>query len=669
MNVRCIITITFIACLNICSIAQEREQLIIDSLEQVLTKPLPDSLRLKTINYLVYYYTDVNTERFIQLSEDALKLIGSTINKGQIGNTYMNMALATEAKGEYLLSLAYNAKALQVFQAMGDSISVGAVINNIGIAYNQMGNYSMAVYYLLKAIELDELRKDSISAAADYINLSESYYSAKIYTIAIQWAQKAFSQLRNSTGEHARGYAAEMLAMTYIEVNKFDSARYFIRIAETIGEKYNNEYLINRSTGHLGRMHLKAGHYDSAQYYLTKTVQQSKGKHLSDVLLPATLSLSRCLQAQGNLKEALIHAHSVYKSCMEIKNKVIATESCMLIASLYEKLQNKDETIRYLKLASTYREEILQQSVQGSLQAKAFDIILEKEKRAKLAAVNSLNERGKILVRQRFLLFVGALIVITLLTLLYLLRKINIERKKTNDKLTLNNIQLDKLNEEINGLIHTIVHDLKSPLNSMQGILYVMEMEVKDNKGAEELIQQGHKVLAGGHEIIKELLELRELEEKPLSLQLETINLKAFTHKIASEFLSSANQKEIKFSVSGADTEVQLDQQIVRRLIDNLVSNAIKYSPKGKSVAINSFTKDSHIIFEIADQGQGFKPTDLEKMYSKFQRLSATPTGGESSHGLGLAIVDLLVKRLEAKIDLDTEWGKGSTFTITIPTA
>jgi signal transduction histidine kinase len=665
--VRTLCTILFALSLTVFASAQERNQIIIDSLEQVLTTTLPDSQRLKVNNHLLNFYSDVNTERFIELAEESMKLINNSTNKVQIATAYFNIAMATESKGEYTNSLVYNAKALQLFQAMGDSVTVGSILNNIGISYNQMGDYSMAVYYLLKAAEMDEARKDLYSSSIDYINLSESYYSAKIYNISVQWAQKAYRQLTTIKDEQSIGYAAEMLAMAYIEVNKFDSARYYIRIAQTLGAKFDNEYLITRSTSHLGRIHLKIKNYDSAAYYLTKTVQQSKGKNQSDVLLPATLALSRCLMAQGNLKDALIHARWAYASSLEIKNKVIATESCMLLAALHEKAQNKEETILYLKLASEYREEILQQSVQGSLQAKAFDVILEKEKRAKQATEKTLIERGKILVRQRFMLAGGAIVVLTLLTLLYLLRKINVERKKTNEQLTLNNIQLDKLNEEISGLIHTIVHDLKSPLNSMEGILNLLALETKNSPSATELMNQGHKVIARGNEIIHELLELRELEEKPISLQLEKINLKIFTDQLASEYLTYANQKEITLNVSGADTEVKMDKQIVKRLIDNLISNAIKYSPKGKSVTVNSFTRDHNLIFEIIDQGPGFKPADLEKMYSKFQRLSATPTGGESSNGLGLAIVDLLVKRLEATIHLDTEWGNGSTFVITIP--
>jgi signal transduction histidine kinase len=105
----------------------------------------------------------------------------------------------------------------------------------------------------------------------------------------------------------------------------------------------------------------------------------------------------------------------------------------------------------------------------------------------------------------------------------------------------------------------------------------------------------------------------------------------------------------------------------MKRLITNLVSNAIKFSNKGKPVTIQAQSVDKKIIFEVKDEGPGFQPDDIEKMYAKFQRLSARPTGGESSHGLGLAIVDLLGKQLGATIDLKTEYGKGSAFTITVP--
>jgi signal transduction histidine kinase len=646
--------------------AQNRHQKKIDSLENVLKSNLPDSLRLKTINRLSDYYYDTNEDRFITLSEEALRLINSTKNKHEIANVYFNNAMASEVTGDYIASLGYNAKALQIYQELNDTVSVSSIFNNIGIAYNQIGDYSMAVYYLLKGSELDEQRNNFVSASTFYINLAESYYSAKSYEIALQWGRKAYKNLKDKD-ESTMAYAAEMLAMTFIEVNKFDSTRYFVNISKAIGQKYENEYIINRNLSHMGRMFLKMKKYDSAEFYLIKTIQRSKGKNFSDLLLPASLALAKCYHEQGKLQEALQQALWSYKSSTEIKNKILGMESCTLIATIYESLNNKDETIKYLKLAAELRQKILELSVQGSIQSKAFDLVLEKEKKAKEAAVQSLAQSGKVLVRQRYLLMGVTAVVLILLSLLYLLRKINLERKNANEKLTQNNLQLNKLNEEINGLIHTIVHDLKAPLNSIQGILIVLDLELKDHAIAKEFIQQGHKVVASGHEIIKELLELRELEEKPLSLQLEETSLKLFVDQITSEYITYAQQKDITLQSTATDVTVSIDKQLVKRLITNLVSNAIKFSPKGKPVTINALTTEKNIIFEIIDEGPGFNPTDLDKIYAKFQRLSARPTGGETSHGLGLAIVDLLVKQLNASIDLKTEVGKGSAFTIYVP--
>lgn len=647
--------------------AQEKNEQVIDSLEQLLQQPLPRSERLKVLNRLTGYFIDVNTERFVALANEALSLVDSTTDKHQAGVAYMNSAMATEALGDYISSLAYNAKALQIFIELDDSVTMGYVFNNIGIAYNQMGDYGMAIYYLLKAAEINEIKNDFEGAGTAYINISEAYYNAKNYNRALELAHQAYHFLKNSEAEYIQGYAYEMLATAFIELNKFDSARYYIHLSRSLGMKYGNEYLINRNMGHMGRMYLKMKKYDSAQYYLTRTIQQSKGKHLSDVLLPATLALSQSLLAEGKINEALSQANWVHKSSKEIENNVLTIESCVLLSRIYENLGDKDEALNYLKQANALKAKIMEQSVQASLQAKEIDLTLEREKRAKLAALASLEKSDKILVRQRYIIISAIVVLLSLVTLLYLLFKINIARKRTNEKLAQNNEQLNRLNQEVNGLIHTIVHDLKSPLNSLQGILFVLEHQLKNNPQAMELIGQGHRVLAGGHEIIAELLELKELEEKPISLQLEIVSLKRVIDEIVAEYQPYTRQKDILLTANAPDVEVMMDRHIVKRLITNLVSNAIKFSPKGRPVHINASRSNGHVVFEVIDQGPGFSAADIEKMYAKFQRLSARPTGGENSNGLGLAIVDLLVKQLNASIDLKTELGKGSAFTVTVP--
>lgn len=641
---------------------------VVDSLENVLSIPAPDSIKIRTINKLInYYYSDNNAARLLELSKQGLALIDKIENKQDIGTTYLNYALAAEVVGEYTQSLEYNGKALSVFKSLNDSASISVILNNMGIGYNQLGDYSMAVYYLLRAIEIDEGRKDSLGSCYDYVNLAESYYNAKNYLQAEYWARKSFIRLQQLKNEEELGYAAETLATAFIELGKFDSARTLINLSHQLATKYDNDYIANRITGHRGRIFYKEKNYDSARLYFLKAIQQSEGKNFSDVLLPSLILLSKTYLKLGRKEEALEHALEAYQKSTSVKNKVLAMNSCDVLAEIYEATRQSTQAIHYLHQASLYKDTILEQSVSGSMQAKMFDLDLEKEKREKKQVLSTLTQKDLQLTRQRYILFSAGGALLSLLIITFLIRKAGLERKRINQLLVANNLQLNKLNQEVNGLINTIVHDLKSPLNSMQGLLYLIEEEVKGNDEAKLLIHQGNKVLTGGHEIIKQLLELRELEEKPPVLNPEVINLKEFVNALHEEHASYSKQKQIEILTEASDTQIRIDRLLTKRLLTNLISNAIKFSPSGKQVLLKATAHEASVIFEVIDQGQGFTEADRQKVFQKFQKLSARPTAGESSHGLGLAIVHLLSQQLKATIDLQSESGKGAAFTISIP--
>jgi signal transduction histidine kinase len=103
------------------------------------------------------------------------------------------------------------------------------------------------------------------------------------------------------------------------------------------------------------------------------------------------------------------------------------------------------------------------------------------------------------------------------------------------------------------------------------------------------------------------------------------------------------------------------------RIIDNLVSNAIKFSKNGSMVSTNATIENGYFNLIVKDNGPGFSDDDKKLLYQRFKKLSARPTAGESSNGLGLAIVKTLVERLNGEISLTSELGKGSEFIVRIP--
>ena len=105
------------------------------------------------------------------------------------------------------------------------------------------------------------------------------------------------------------------------------------------------------------------------------------------------------------------------------------------------------------------------------------------------------------------------------------------------------------------------------------------------------------------------------------------------------------------------------------QVLDNIISNAVKYSPHGKNVFVRIKSDNDAVRVEVQDEGEGISPDDMKKLFGKFARLSARPTGGEHSTGLGLSIVKKMVEAMNGRVWCESELGKGATFIVELPVA
>ena len=116
------------------------------------------------------------------------------------------------------------------------------------------------------------------------------------------------------------------------------------------------------------------------------------------------------------------------------------------------------------------------------------------------------------------------------------------------------------------------------------------------------------------------------------------------------------------------DCEIKADSGKLTEIIDNLINNAIKYSEKGQQIEVRLWEKEDEVILEVKDRGQGFTPRDKKQLFGRFSKLSAQPTDGENSTGLGLFIVKELVNAHQGSIYAKSEGeGKGAVFTVKLP--
>jgi len=154
-----------------------------------------------------------------------------------------------------------------------------------------------------------------------------------------------------------------------------------------------------------------------------------------------------------------------------------------------------------------------------------------------------------------------------------------------------------------------------------------------------------------------------------ITIRREPVDIAALVGEVAEANQPLAVNKQQTISVSAPSNFVTMcDTDRIREAIDNLFSNAIKYSPIGGKISVTVAREDDNTVIRVADQGQGLSPEDLGRLFGRFQRLSAKPTAGESSTGLGLSIVKRIIDMHGGEVTARSDGpGLGSTFTILLP--
>ncbi|MDH5604352.1 MAG: sensor histidine kinase, partial [Cyclobacteriaceae bacterium] len=228
-------------------------------------------------------------------------------------------------------------------------------------------------------------------------------------------------------------------------------------------------------------------------------------------------------------------------------------------------------------------------------------------------------------------------------------------------------IELMQKDKEKEDLIDIVSHDLKGPINAINGLVNIMLMD-KEKFSREDIGYLDHmnKISYRLLESVKRQLDLSALKNQNIRVHLEPLNISDQLKEILKNYEIDTRGKnmQIKTKISGENLMTLANREYLQHIFENLLSNAIKFSEQGKNIYINLSEVNDHIRTIITDEGPGISEVDREKMYKKFQKLSARPTAGESSSGLGLSIVKKYTDALGGHLDCVSEKGKGTSFII-----
>lgn len=233
--------------------------------------------------------------------------------------------------------------------------------------------------------------------------------------------------------------------------------------------------------------------------------------------------------------------------------------------------------------------------------------------------------------------------------------------------------ELKQLAEDRDELLGILTHDLKNHLGGMDMSAQLLRdrteamADPKLRLMAENISHSSSQMLA----FVKEFLANASADHG-LNLKTESISLKDAASRVVQQHREAAKRKQLVFQMAleGDGALVQADPAALNQVLDNLLSNAIKFSPPGKQIRVAVCSPGTRYVeCQVQDEGPGFSENDKVRMFRRYSRLSARPTGGEPSTGLGLSIVKKLVLAMRGELACESTPGQGARFAFRLPRA
>jgi signal transduction histidine kinase len=215
-------------------------------------------------------------------------------------------------------------------------------------------------------------------------------------------------------------------------------------------------------------------------------------------------------------------------------------------------------------------------------------------------------------------------------------------------------------------LTHMIVHDLRSPLTIVSGYMEALAETAKLNPKEAKFVAEAQRGANDMRDMITTLLDVDRLEAGQMPLRLQARDVAEIARKAANHFSSVLKERTLRCDIPTQPVVVNCDADVIRRVLENLISNAVKFTKSDGAIVVSVQCNESDVTISVSDDGQGIPPDQHKRIFEKFGQ---TDSGSEHRHstGIGLAFCRLAVEAHGGNISVESEPGKGSTFHFSLP--
>ncbi|MFD2036173.1 tetratricopeptide repeat protein [Belliella marina] len=608
------------------SFQQELHRIKADSLFKIYQTTFEDEDRLLILSELVQeiHYSDSAVKYYNEAIELAKLVKNKELeaqNINRLGVYYRNMNLQEEALSMY-------EQALEISLKSGEKVQIGHSYNNIGQMYYYKDYFDEALDYYEQAEKIFLEINDENGLGYNYTGMSLVLGSLGRYREALEKINKAIA-LRESMGQIRQVMVSKFnKADLLLDLGNFEEAENDIIKLYEYGINNDKTRAIN-ALEKLVELKVKTGDHKAAIQYAEIAQQIHEEKPLSESMIEIYQMMNQIYFNLGDLEKS-----QEYQTLLQAERNIIKSEKTKVhLAGITIKKQ-KDE-IEFLNR----QKELIEQ-----------------------------NEQFKLFITYGLVLLLMVISVAYFTVYRALQReKINLAKlSEQNKKIETQSADLEKLNRMKDKIFSILAHDLKGPLNSLSGLVKLIQ---EDNLTKDEFISY-IPILAenlGNNNILLEnLLVWSRSQMNGLEVHNSKLDIQNLVQK-SIEFLFHSGYYKGQVMVNDVDknTYALADKNMIDIVLRNLLSNSLKFTRQNEHITISSYEQNGHIVMKVSDQGVGIKQKNINRLFST-EFFSTPGTHQEKGTGIGLILTKELIEINQGEIWVESEYGSGSDFYFTI---
>lgn len=583
--------------------------------------------KIDLLNSIASHYLEKDNRLSIQYSSEANQLAQKSNDlKGQ-AESLLCLGKAGYFSLDFIGAIENLADAAYIYEALGDKKNVVSALTYTGMSQFSLGDNTRALDSFFQALKLGREAHENESERVVLMQIGLVYLSNRETELALEYMNKSYELILPN------GNTRELASIT----------------------------------GNMGNIYLQLRDFQKTMecYLKCKEIFEELRRPLE--IGRAYLNIGVTLATFGKFHEGLEYAEKCLETFTKLDRKDLICNTLSTIGSIYYDLKDNAKALEYflkaLDIAEKHNVKKMFESIYGSI-ADTSSAMGD----YKTAYEFHLKYHGAVNERMKHSSDVKTKYLNTAYKV-DALKKESEELSAKNEELKNLNEQLIMLNNDKNEFLGIAAHDLKNPLASIS--LSASTIKKYIGTFSREKIESHLDKIAETSDrmknIVTNLININAIESGKFNVNKEMLSLSALIKHIIDDFRHRASNKDIEIVYSETEeVKIMTDENAIYSILDNLISNAIKYSSSGSYIFVKVLKGDK-VTVKIKDNGLGIPDEEKDKVFQKFSRMSNKPTGGEGSTGLGLSIVKKLTELIDGKIFFESEYGKGTTFTLELP--